>query len=91
MNTVTDEGKLLATDIGSAVRGLQFQDRVSQRIAHVVEDLEVVRQRMTSRYGQQMDHPEIFDKAFSGQSMREERAVYGVGGEESAAGDVELF
>ena len=33
LNGMTAEGALLATDIGSAVRGLQFQDRISQRIA----------------------------------------------------------
>ena len=33
LNGMTAEGALLATDIGSAVRGLQFQDRTSQRIA----------------------------------------------------------
>ena len=37
---MTADGALLATDIGSAVRGLQFQDRISQRIAHVVSDLD---------------------------------------------------
>lgn len=35
---MTEEETLLASDIGSAVRGLQFQDRTRQQITHVVED-----------------------------------------------------
>jgi methyl-accepting chemotaxis protein len=91
LTTMTKDGATLATDIGAAVRGLQFQDRVSQRIAHVVGDLAVVRDRMASHLGTEVDLPLVADKAFSGQSMREERAVYGHSGDESPAGDVELF
>ena len=40
LNGMTAEGALLATDIGAAVRGLQFQDRISQRIGHVIADLD---------------------------------------------------
>jgi methyl-accepting chemotaxis protein len=91
LSSMTKEGAVLATDIGAAVRGLQFQDRVSQRIAHVVDDLAVVRGRMESHLGNGSNLPLLVDDAFSGQSMREERAGYGVAGQESAAGDVELF
>jgi methyl-accepting chemotaxis protein len=91
LHATTAEGKLLASDIGAAVRGLQFQDRVSQRIAHVVEDLGVVRDRIASHFGNEMSLPAGADKGFSRQSMPEERAIYGVVGDESTAGDVELF
>jgi hypothetical protein len=38
----TQENSRLAGDIASAVMGLQFQDRVKQRVEHVVEALESV-------------------------------------------------
>ena len=91
LTTMTNDGAMLATDIGAAVRGLQFQDRVSQRIAHVVDDLAVVRGRMASHLGTEMDLPLVADEAFSRQSMHEERSMYGDAGNEAAAGDVELF
>ena len=91
LHTMTDQNKLLASDIGAAVKGLQFQDRVSQRIAHVVEDLAVVQGRLSSHLGDEMDLPLSADEDFSKQSMQEERAVYGIVGDEAAAGDIELF
>ena len=91
LHAMKDEGKLLANDIGAAVRGLQFQDRVSQRIAHVVEDLAIVHERMSAHFGDAPNLPMKAVQAFSGQSMQEERAVYGVVGNESPGGDVDLF
>ncbi len=85
---MTEEGALLASDIGSAVRGLQFQDRTSQRIAHVVEDLETLRARLSERFGA---GPVASDEGFSAYTMHEERTVAGTGECESGAGDVELF
>lgn len=38
----------LSREIGSAVMSMQFQDRVSQRIAHVTETLEMLVQRVAS-------------------------------------------
>jgi methyl-accepting chemotaxis protein len=81
---LTEEGKLLSRDIGAAVRGLQFQDRVSQRIAHVVHDLDALRDHL-------LDPGNPREPAFSGYSMQEEREIYGVAGQESAGGEVELF
>jgi methyl-accepting chemotaxis protein len=76
LTTLTEESDLLSRDIGAAVRGLQFQDRVSQRIAHVVDP---------------GDANDDTGPIFSGHSMREEREIYGIAGAESAAGDIELF
>jgi len=87
---MTDDGALLAKDISSAVRGMQFQDRVSQRIAHVVEELDAMRSRLLSRFGAVPIESDA-DVDFKAYTMREEREVAGIHATESPAGDVELF
>jgi len=37
---LSNSGENLAREIGAAVVGMQFQDRVSQRLGHVIEALE---------------------------------------------------
>ncbi len=88
---MTEEGALLASDIGSAVRGLQFQDRISQRIAHVIEDLETLHGKLTERFGTVSDENAVSPALFSACTMQEERAVAGIQGQESVQGEVELF
>ena len=88
---MTKEGALLANDIGAAVRGLQFQDRTSQQIAHVVEDLETLHTRLSARFGDGGEPCAALDDGFSAYTMHEERVVAGIAGSESGAGDVELF
>jgi methyl-accepting chemotaxis protein len=88
---MTDEGALLANDIGAAVRGLQFQDRTNQRIAHVIEDLGVLSTRLKTRFGEPADGDAASYEGFSSFTMREERAVAGIEEAESGAGEVELF
>jgi methyl-accepting chemotaxis protein len=90
LNGITAEGALLATDISSAVRGMQFQDRISQRIAHVVADLDTLSARL-QHVGNFAPVPLAADEGFSAYTMREERAVGGTGEEEASGGDVELF
>ena len=91
LSGITDAGALLANDIGAAVRGLQFQDRISQQIAHVVEDLDTMQARLTTHFGSVPAGEAASDEGFSAYTMREERVIAGIGGEESAAGEVELF
>ena len=88
---MTEEGALLATDIVAAVRGLQFQDRISQRIAHVVEDLDTIHERLTAHFGDVGAGDIASDEGFSAYTMQEEREVAGMGAAEAAGGDVELF
>jgi methyl-accepting chemotaxis protein len=88
---MTDEGSLLTKEIGAAVRGLQFQDRTSQRIAHVVEDLDTLYAKLATRFGSGSNLGTGFEKGFSDYTMHEEREVAGIHGTESSAGDVELF
>jgi len=82
---------LLATDIGGAVRGLQFQDRISQRIAHVVSDLDTLCTRLKMHAGPVARGAAAADEGFSAYTMQEEREVAGLGEAEASAGDVELF
>ncbi len=88
---MTEEGALLANDIGAAVRGLQFQDRTSQQIAHVVEDLDTLHTKLAGRFAAIAAGDTAPDEGFSAYTMREEREIAGIGGAESPAGDVELF
>jgi methyl-accepting chemotaxis protein len=87
---ITEEGALLAKDIGAAVRGMQFQDRVSQRIGHVVDELDTLRSRLVARFGT-VYADAAADEGFKAYTMREERETAGVHQAESPAGDVELF
>lgn len=88
---MTEDGSLLANDIGAAVRGLQFQDRTSQRIAHVIEDLDTLHAKLTTRFAGMTAVEAASDEGFSDYTMQEEREVAGIQGTESSQGDVELF
>jgi methyl-accepting chemotaxis protein len=88
---LTDESALLAKDIGAAVRGLQFQDRTGQRIAHVVEDLDKLHAQLSARSGAAPEGKSAFDTGFNNYTMYEERQVAGIQEAESNQGDVELF
>jgi len=88
---ITEEGALLANDIGAAVRGLQFQDRTSQQIAHVVEDLDTLQSRLANRVSVETSDGVASNEGFSAYTMKEERQIAGMDGTESPAGDVELF
>src|SRR6201992_3492159 len=90
LNGMAAEGALLATDISSAVRGMQFQDRISQRIAHVVADLDTLSARL-EHVGNFAPGAVAADEGFSAYTMREERAVGGSDEREASGGDVELF
>ena len=91
LNGMTAGGTLLANDIAAAVRGLQFQDRISQRIGHVVADLDTLSARLQTHVGNVAPGPALADEGFSAYTMQEEREVAGLGEAEAAAGDVELF
>ena len=90
LNNMSNDGEMLASDSGSAIRALQFQDRISQRIGHVVEDLETLHERLEKRFGAEAGDAD-FDKGFSAYTMNEERQVAGSQEIEAGAGEVELF
>ena len=91
LGAMTQEGALLAADIGSTVRGLQFQDRISQRLSHVIDDLGTIQRRLVIRFGNVAESATVADGGFSAYTMQEERQVAGMLGTESGAGEVELF
>lgn len=84
------ESSLLADNISAAVRGLQFQDRVGQQLAHVVHDLQVI-QKLMRESSAVPDASGNDACSFSDMAMHEERAIYGTAGPESLEGDIELF
>lgn len=88
LSTMSEDSALLANDIGAAVRGLQFQDRTKQQIAHVVDDLNTMHARLMTHVG---EAPIVPAAGLSNFTMYEERLVAGTAENESAAGEVELF
>jgi methyl-accepting chemotaxis protein len=91
VTAMTTDGALLANDIGAAIRGMQFQDRISQRIAHVVSDLDTLSERLTNYAGDVSPGLVIADEGFSAYTMKEQRAAAGLHEAEASGGDVELF
>ena len=86
---MSEDGAQLAGEIGLAIRGMQFQDRVSQRIAHVIEDLDTLHEKLAAGPGDAGETSA--NDGFSTYTMSEERVVAGLGEDESGAGEVELF
>jgi methyl-accepting chemotaxis protein len=66
----TQENSRLAGDIASAVMGLQFQDRVKQRIEHVVEALEKLENAMSG------SGADVLAGVHSSYTMESERAAH---------------
>lgn len=91
LSETTKDGSLLANDITSAIRGLQFQDRTNQRLAHVAEDIDSLQQRLAAQLGPVAANGHGADEGFSVYTMREERAAAGLLEAEAEGGDVELF
>ena len=67
------------------------QCRNCQRISHVVEDLDTLHRKLTTRFGDVHVGEVACDEGFSDYTMHEERAVAGIQGVESNQGEVELF
>lgn len=92
VNEMTQESATVAVEISSAVRSLQFQDRVSQRISHVIEQIEAVERRLgICCDGISIDASAILQQLSQRYTMSEERHVLGTGESHLEAGDVEIF
>ncbi len=91
MYEITEDGRKLAADVQSAIRGLQFQDAVSQRVAHVVEDLETLRKKLTAHADGVADPEASSEGGFSAYTMKAERAAASLFASEQAGGEIELF
>lgn len=88
---MTQENASVADEIASAVRSLQFQDRINQRMGHVIGELESLRSTFAMHTRDvHVDSKAILDRLSSLYTMHEERSVLG-DAESSNAGDVELF
>jgi methyl-accepting chemotaxis protein len=90
----------LAAEIAAAVQAMQFQDRVSQQITHIVEALESMQSAITAPLGSKGDSPagrtEAVNLLSSSYTMEGERSVHAavLGGErvgQQAQDDVEIF
>jgi methyl-accepting chemotaxis protein len=96
----TQENSRLAGDIASAVMGLQFQDRVKQRVEHVVEALESVERVLAGSRQPAADGPgsDLLAGVHSSYTMQSERDAHNLAANQTsslAAGpaemEVELF
>jgi methyl-accepting chemotaxis protein len=98
----TQENSRLASDIASAVMGLQFQDRVKQRVEHVVEALENIECVLAGNRQSAAEGPEsgsdLLKGVHSSYTMQSERDAHGLAAnqatlpaEEPAEMEVDLF
>lgn len=88
---MTRENASVVDEISSAVRSLQFQDRINQRIGHVIRELDCLRDALASHtHDVQVDSQMIIDRLSNVYTMHEERSVLGQT-DSGSAGDVELF
>ncbi|HEY1336424.1 MAG TPA: methyl-accepting chemotaxis protein [Bryobacteraceae bacterium] len=78
------DARRLADRIASAVVGLQYQDRMNQRVSHVIEALEQLESAVGGRSG------DLMEEVRSGYTMEAERAVL-ARTVTPVEGDVELF
>jgi methyl-accepting chemotaxis protein len=89
---VTEENALVADEISSAVHSLQFQDRVNQRMAHVVGELDRLR-TIFARHCQNVnvDSQAVLERLSAAYTMQEERRVVGDQDSTPKEFDEELF
>lgn len=89
---MTRENASVADEISSAVRSLQFQDRINQRMAHVVGELEAMRSVFAKHTREvNVDTTAVIDRLSNLYTMHEERSVLGTNDSALNEGDVELF
>jgi methyl-accepting chemotaxis protein len=92
ISKMQEQSRGVAQEIAGAVRSLQFQDRVNQRISHVVDELERIKSELRAHCADvDLDTQGILKHLSSTYTMHEERNVLGGAESEMAAGDVELF
>jgi methyl-accepting chemotaxis protein len=86
------ESESVAKEISGAVRSLQFQDRISQRIGHVVAELDRIKADLGAHCaGMEMDEQQILRHLSQSYTMQEERNVLDGSQQEVVSGDLELF
>lgn len=86
------DSRTLSEEIGKAVHGMQFQDRVNQRLEHVREALEDAHRRLAEACGPTEDlDPAYMEELTLRYTMHEERTAAARTVVEAAGGEVELF
>jgi methyl-accepting chemotaxis protein len=89
---MTKENAAVVEEISSAVRSLQFQDRVSQRMSHVIGELDALRQALSKHcQNVEVDSKAVLERLSKLYTMHEERTVLGANDSGLSDGDVELF
>lgn len=92
LEQASSDNRILSEEISKAVHGMQFQDRVNQRLEHVREALDDSHARLSDLCGEiESPDPAYLDDLMTRYTMHEERSVAHKGAVEAAAGDVELF
>ena len=92
LEQASTDNRTLSEEISKAVHGMQFQDRVNQRLDHVREALDDSHARLSNLCGEiESPDPAYLDDLMTRYTMHEERSVAHKGTVEAAAGDVELF
>ena len=90
VNEMATEGKHLSGEVSQAIRGMQFQDRTSQRVHHVIEALDGVhRALLPLAKDVRVDQNAAIRKLASSYTMQEENLESAEGA--ISSGDVELF
>jgi methyl-accepting chemotaxis protein len=89
---MTRENASVVDEISAAVRSLQFQDRINQRMGHVIGELDGLKKAL-SRHCQhvEIDSKAVLERLANLYTMHEERTVLGTDDSALSEGDVELF
>ena len=92
LEQASQDGARLSEEIGRAVHGMQFQDRVNQRLDHVIHALDASRGRLEG-ICEDVAEPDMsfMNEILSRYTMHEEREAADSHEAESGGGDVELF
>ena len=86
----SQEGEKISKEIDAAIRGLQFQDRTNQRIQHVIEALEDMRNAMRPYAGAQREgESKAVHELRQRYTMAEEHSKEA--GEDVVSGDMEFL
>jgi methyl-accepting chemotaxis protein len=89
---MSDDSARVGTEIHRAVNGMQFQDRVNQRLTHVADSLKVAEERLSQLCaGFDIGDASLMQELRMWHTMEEERQVADDDTAHAKGGEVELF
>ena len=92
LTNMASESRIVTHEIEAAVRALQFQDRVNQRIGHIVEELGLLYTELREKCPIRSELAEAALAAFSSRfTMHEEWRLLSGGEQAAQGGEIELF